>query len=83
MDPLTRVTRMNSPTGWTWRLLDASGAELDPAELDVEVPVEDAQAEAESWLGEHWRTLLERGAASATLLRGDAVVYGPMGLSAS
>ncbi len=45
--------------------------------------MEEAQGEAESWLGEHWRALLERGAASATLLRGDTVVYGPMGLSAS
>ncbi|CAB4913138.1 MAG: hypothetical protein F2825_05165 [Actinobacteria bacterium] len=69
--------------GWTWRLHDPTGAVVDPDDLGVAVPVEDAQAEAESWLGEHWRELLERGAASATLVRGDAVVYGPMGLAAS
>ncbi|WP_091249040.1 hypothetical protein [Klenkia soli] len=75
---------MTTPAnGWTWRLHDPTGAEVAPTDLGVAVPVEDAQAEAESWLGEHWRDLLERGVASATLLRGDTVVYGPMGLAAS
>ena len=76
--------RMTVPAnGWTWRLHDPTGAVVDPADLGVAVPVEDAQAEAESWLGEHWRELLDRGAASATLVRGDTAVYGPMGLAAS
>jgi hypothetical protein len=75
---------MTTPaTGWTWRLHGPDGAVLDPADLGVEVPVDEAQADAESWLGEHWRALLERGAASATLLRGNTVVYGPMGLAAT
>lgn len=74
---------MTSPVTWTWRLHDPTGATLDPAAVGVDVPVEDAQAEAESWLGEHWRELLERGVATVTLLRGDAAVYGPMSLAAS
>lgn len=74
---------MTSPATWTWRLLDPTGAGLDPAEVGVQVPVEEAQADAESWLGEHWRELLDRGVASVLLLRGDDVVYGPMDLAAS
>ncbi len=74
---------MTSPASWTWRLHDPAGQTLDPAEVGVDVPVEDAQAEAESWLGENWRDLLARGVATVTLLRGDTVVYGPMGLAAS
>jgi hypothetical protein len=74
---------MTSPSIWTWRLFDPAGETLDPAEVGVVVPAEDAQSEAESWLGEHWRELLERGVATASLLQDDEVVYGPMGLAAS
>lgn len=68
---------------FTWRLHDPTGATLDPAGVGVEVPAEESQGDAESWLGEHWRELLERGVATVTLLRGDDVVYGPMSLAAS
>ena len=46
---------------WHWRLEDASGAALDPADVGVEMPGTDNQGDAESWLGEHWRDLLSRG----------------------
>ncbi|MGY1712727.1 hypothetical protein ACI8AC_24765 [Geodermatophilus sp. SYSU D00758] len=69
--------------GWWWRLEDPAGAEVDPASVDVEVPHADNQGDAESWLGEHWRVLLERGVATVTLLEGDREVYGPMGLAAT
>ena len=58
---------MSTPT-WTWQLEDPTGAPVDPAELGVEVPVVDNQGDAESWLGENWRDLLERGIATVTLL---------------
>jgi hypothetical protein len=73
---------MTTPT-WTWQLEDPTGAPVDPAELGVEVPVLDNQGDAESWLGENWRDLLERGIATVTLLDDGAKVYGPMGLAAS
>ena len=66
---------------WTWRLEDPDGATIDPATLGVEVPGSDNQGDAESWLGEHWRLLLERGVATVTLFDGDTEVYGPMGLA--
>ena len=68
---------------WYWRLEDPSGAELDPAAVGVEVPRADNQGDAESWLGENWRDLLERGVATVTLFDGAREVYGPMGLAAT
>jgi hypothetical protein len=38
------------------------------------------QSDAESWLGEEWRSLLAGGVARVTLLEDDRVVYGPMSL---
>ena len=66
---------------WTWQLEDPSGAVVDPATLGVDVPACDNQGDAESWLGENWRDLLERGIATVTLLSDGERVYGPMGLA--
>jgi hypothetical protein len=63
---------------WTWRCHDASGAEVGSADS----PGFPNQADAESWLGEAWRELLEDGVESVTLLEGDREVYGPMSLRA-
>ncbi len=68
---------------WTWQLHDSTGAVVDPADLGIDVVVIDNQGDAESWLGEHWRDLLERGVATVSLLQGSTVVYGPMGLDAA
>jgi hypothetical protein len=65
---------------WTWRCQDAGGAEVTPG--DHAVPSFPSQADAESWLGEEWRALLEAGVESVTLLEGDREVYGPMSLRA-
>jgi hypothetical protein len=67
---------------WHWRLEDPAGAAVDPASVGVEVPLSENQGDAESWLGENWRELLDRGVATVTLFHGDAEVYGPMGLAA-
>lgn len=39
-----------------------------------------SQADAETWVGESWRELLEAGVESVTLLRDGEPVYGPMSL---
>jgi hypothetical protein len=67
---------------WHWRLEDSSGAAVDPASIGVELSSTDNQGDAESWLGENWRGLLEKGVATVTLFDGDDEVYGPMGLAA-
>lgn len=68
---------------WNWRLEDPSGATVDPAQVGVEIPSAENQGDAESWLGENWRDLLERGVATVTLFDGEEKAYGPMGLAAS
>lgn len=39
-----------------------------------------SQAEAETWLGEVWRDLLEAGVNDVSLFEQGRVVYGPMSL---
>lgn len=41
-----------------------------------------AQADAEAWLGEGWRELLDDGVRAVTLHEDDREVYGPMSLEA-
>ncbi len=64
---------------WRWRLEDASGAETSSAEASS-VSGFPSQSDAESWIGEVWRDLLEDGVHQVTLFEGDREVYGPMGL---
>jgi hypothetical protein len=68
---------------WHWRLEDPAGAAIDPASVGVEVVDSDNQGDAESWLGENWRELLDRGVATVTLFDGENEIYGPMALAAS
>jgi hypothetical protein len=67
---------------WRWRLEDPSGTALEPSSIGVEVPAPDNQGDAESWLGENWRELLDKGVATVTLFDGDDEIYGPMALAA-
>jgi hypothetical protein len=61
---------------WTWRLEAADGSVLS-----MSTPAHPNQSDAESWLGENWRELAERGVAGVTLLEGSREVYGPMSLA--
>lgn len=64
---------------WTWRYEGPDGAEVDPG---VPVPASfPSQADAETYIGESWRELLDSGVHAVTLFEGDRKVYGPMGLS--
>lgn len=66
---------------WRWRYEDESGQELAPG---AELPAERfaTRSDAETWLGETWRDLLEAGAAQVSLLEDSREVYGPMRLDA-
>jgi hypothetical protein len=66
---------------WMWRFEDAQGNPVRVAEYDGQEFT--AQGDAESWLGEVWRDLLDSGVDAVTLLEGDREVYGPMSLHAS
>ena len=48
--------------------------------LDTEVPTFSSQSDAESWLGEVWRSLVDAGAIQVTLVEDAREVYGPMSL---
>lgn len=66
---------------WTWQYLDAEGTPMT-----AEGPTAKGfptQGDAENWIGESWRDLLDAGVESVTLLEGERVVYGPMSLHAA
>lgn len=70
---------------WRWRLEDGSGAEVSPAADGADSAAAAAggfgsQSDAESWIGEFWRDLLDDGVEQVTLFEADREVYGPMGL---
>lgn len=71
----------SSGPGWWWRLEDAAGAEV----VLEDVPTQQfpSQSDAESWVGEVWRDLVDGGADAVTLFEGDRKVYGPMSLHAA
>ena len=66
---------------WSWRYEGPDGSPVQPEGV---APPEQfpSQADAESFIGEDWRQLLEAGVHQVTLFEGDRKVYGPMGLSA-
>ena len=66
-------------TTWHWRYERADGSVVDDAGTVVTEGFP-AQADAETWIGEVWRELLEQGVDAVSLLEEDRVVYGPMSL---
>lgn len=63
---------------WTWRFERADGTLATSRELPEESF--GSQGDAESWLGENWRHLLDAGVEQVTLLDDGATEYGPMSL---
>jgi hypothetical protein len=68
---------------WRWRFEDTSGAEVSAGGAASGSTGFPSQSDAESWIGEVWRDLLEDGVDQVTLFEGDREVYGPMSLHAS
>jgi hypothetical protein len=64
---------------WTWRYETSDGAiaearDAPPADMFP------TQGDAETWLGEIWRELLDAGVDAVVLLDDGREVYGPMSL---
>ncbi|MCF3104207.1 hypothetical protein IPZ58_21815 [Streptomyces roseoverticillatus] len=57
---------------WTWRFETADGTETAPA---VEPEEFSTQGDAESWIGEVWKDLLDGGAEQVTLFEDDTEIY--------
>ncbi|MEV7546293.1 hypothetical protein [Streptomyces sp. NPDC089915] len=64
---------------WTWRFEAADGSETSPA---VEPEEFTTQGDAESWIGEVWKELLDGGAERVTLFEDSTEIY-RMSLSAA
>jgi hypothetical protein len=62
---------------WQWVYQRLDGTTVDPDGLPESWP---SQADAESWLGESWRELLDAGVDQVWLHEDDRTVYGPMSL---
>jgi hypothetical protein len=63
---------------WTWRYEKADGMVVSSADLPEAIFA--SQGDAESWLGENWRGLLDAGVDQVTLLEDERTEYGPMSL---
>jgi hypothetical protein len=63
---------------WSWLYLDARGEPIEGR--GATATTFPTQGDAENYLGEAWRTLLEQGVESVTLREGGVTVYGPMSL---
>lgn len=61
---------------WIWRYEDQFGSIPERPKPESFT----SQSDAESWLGEHWRDLLDQGVDQVTLLVDGSTVYGPMSL---
>ncbi|HEX5018737.1 MAG TPA: hypothetical protein VFX15_14260 [Actinomycetes bacterium] len=62
---------------WRWRY---EKTDSSPVSLEEDPPTFGSQADAESWVGEEWKRLLDAGVDAVTLLEDDREVYGPMSL---
>ena len=63
---------------WTWRYEKADGVTVSaPGGQEAIWP---SQGDAESWLGENWRELLDSGIDQVTLFDDARKEYGPMTL---
>ncbi len=66
---------------WTWRFEKADGTEAPPV---VEPEEFTTQGDAESWIGEHWKALLDGGTEQVRLFEDDEEIYeSPMSLRAA
>jgi hypothetical protein len=65
---------------WTWQFEKEDGTAASSRDLPKETF--SSQGDAESWLGENWRSLLESGVDQVRLLEDARVEYGPMILRA-
>ncbi len=66
---------------WSWRYETHEGAPAAGEHTSAETFP--SQSDAETWLGETWRDLLDDGVDQVTLLEDARVVYGPMSLHPS
>src|SRR5215472_4527680 len=70
--------RRSRDVAWTWRFEKMDGTLATGRDLPKETF--SSQSDAETWLGESWRGLLEAGVDQVILLEEGRAEYGPMSL---
>jgi hypothetical protein len=60
---------------WTWRYQNELGQPIVVADVEGLDEQHTSQADAESWLGEHWRELFAGGVTEVVLLEDDRTEY--------
>jgi hypothetical protein len=86
LEPSSSFTAESLPKStWRWRFEDQSGSEVSQGEGGTASGATGfpSQSDAESWIGEVWRDLVDDGVDQVTLFEGDREVYGPMSLHAA
>jgi hypothetical protein len=73
----------SSKASWRWRFEDSTGTEVTAGSAASGASGFPSQSDAESWVGEVWRELVDDGVDQVTLFEGDREVYGPMSLHTS
>lgn len=68
-----------SGVAWTWRYENTDGGVVAPDDAPI-TEMFPTQGDAETWLGEIWRELLDAGVDAVVLLEDGRDVYGPMSL---
>jgi hypothetical protein len=63
---------------WTWQFEKTDGTPASSRSLPRETF--GSQGDAETWLGEQWRSLLDSGVDQVSLLEDGRLEYGPMSL---
>jgi len=65
---------------WTWRYEKTDGEAVSGTGTGVQEAIFSSQGDAESWLGENWRDLVDNGVDQVTLFDDARKEYGPMSL---
>lgn len=71
---------MNTTGEWVWIYQQADGQPVETLPSGALTSGFPSQSDAEAWVGESWRELLEAGIDAVSLYEGDRLVYGPMSL---
>jgi hypothetical protein len=64
---------------WTWRYQNTAGETVSPDDAPI-AELFPTQGDAETWIGETWRQLVDSGVDAVVLLEDGTEVYGPMSL---
>jgi hypothetical protein len=60
---------------WTWRYQNELAEPAELGDIDGIDEVHQSQSDAETWLGEHWRELLDAGVTEVSLVEDERTEY--------